>query len=409
MKSLSNEQHISQEDLLRYVEDDCSRLEMRAIDRHLATCPMCSDAVEGLMLLSEPSVAVADLNKRIDGKIAEKIAEKSADKTAEKPVRLPVNLLPEELILQVVKRPFWQQRWAAAAAVLLLFGASFWFYKNTQIRDNQSVAQFKGAILTDTMGNRTPQYKTDFEAKKGTISTPSSAPNSRVINGELAQLNDNTKGVLTDNLAVKTDAAANDKTPEPLPKPSADIAAAEPNVATEKAALTPASAPVVYAPQVDRTRDYSGAAYQNSVPYPATSVPTKAKDVAAAKEEESDVYNEKKSSKNLDEVVVTSTNAAKKLEKTKAPAAKKDPSVSDQILSRADDNFKQKKYETAVVEYTQFLNMETSGDRYDRALFQVASCYLKLNRKAEAKVIFEKLSAMNGQYERPAKKALKDL
>ena len=91
--------------LLRYVEDACSRTEMREIDRHLATCPMCSDAVEGLMLLSEPSVAVANLNKRIDARVAEI--------GTGKPTETPVLTVVEEVVeqpLRVVKRPFWQQR-----------------------------------------------------------------------------------------------------------------------------------------------------------------------------------------------------------------------------------------------------------------------------------------------------------
>jgi hypothetical protein len=179
MSHLDNEQHISQEDLLRYVEDDCSRLEMRTIDRHLATCPMCSDAVEGLMLLSEPSVAVANLNERIDKKVAEKIAEK--------PVETPIKTPIKEPVFEVVKRPFWQQRWAAAAAILLLFSGSFWFYNNSQKTKKQSVASSESIPTTDSVENRTPQYNASETAKNGDLAVVST-PNSTVSSPNLAQL-----------------------------------------------------------------------------------------------------------------------------------------------------------------------------------------------------------------------------
>jgi hypothetical protein len=404
MSHLDNEQHISQDLLLRYVEDDCSRLEMRAIDRHLATCPTCSDAVEGLMLLSEPSVAVAELNKKIDAKV-EKIIE-------ETPVKLPIKLLPEEPILQVVKRPFWQQRWAAAAAILLLFSGSFWFYKNSQKAVNQEIVSIQPPIIADSLENRTPQYKTDFEVKNGSVAANSSTQDKVAKSGELAQNTDNNKVVLTDGLSSKTNNVTAIKPTEAVEKPTADIAVAETKAEAEKVAPAPASAPVIYAPQTDRTRDYAGASNMNSVPRSTTSAPTKSEDITVTKVDGYRTTYDKNGDKKLEEVVVTGATAKKTYEKTKAPAAKKDPSVStpsEQFLSRADDNFKQKKYEIAATYYTQFLNLETSGDRHERALFQLASCYAKLNRKAEAKVIFEKLSATDGQFQRAAKKALKEL
>jgi tetratricopeptide (TPR) repeat protein len=396
MSHLTNEQHISQENLLRYVEDDCSRLEMREIDRHLATCPMCSDAVEGLMLLSEPSMAVAHVNKRIDDKVAEKINEKKVEIPFEQP------------ILTVIKRPFWQQRWAAAAAVLLLAGGSIWLFKNTQSSEKQAIASMQSEVITDTVSSSSPpQYAAAETAKKDEISAKLSTPNSVANNSELTQLKENKKEVLKDNLNKKSDTISNYKTPPKEAKPSADIALADQNKAVEKTVSKPTSAPATYAPQADRKRDYAGASAQNSVPSATTAAAMKSKDAEVAKAE--DVENEaKKTNKSLEEVVVVGSSKAKK----SIPPAKAPPSVSvspDYILSSADVYFKQKYYETAATEYTRFLNTETSGDRHERALFQLATCYVKLNKKAEAKIIFEKLSAMNGQYERAAKKALKDL
>ena len=148
----SEASHIAQEILLRYVENACSRSEMREIDRHLATCAMCSDAVEGLMLLSEPSLAIANLNKKIDARVAEigiekpteTLVEKLTETLTETPIETPILTVIEENIeqpLRVVKRPFWQERWAAAAAVLLLATGSIWVYSNSQSAEKQAVTQ----------------------------------------------------------------------------------------------------------------------------------------------------------------------------------------------------------------------------------------------------------------------------
>ncbi len=402
MSHSTNEQHISQQDLLRYVEDDCSRTEMREIDRHLATCPMCSDAVEGLMLLSEPSMAVAHLNKRIDEKVAEKINAQPVEIPLETPLETPL----EQPILTVIKRPFWQQRWAAAAAVLLLVSGSIWVFKNTQSDENQAVVSKKSKIIADTFSSAPPQYAAAETAKTGEISAKLSAPNSVANSSELTQSKEDKRRVLKDNLNKETETISNDKTSRKEAKPSAEIALADENISVEKAVSKPTSAPVTYAPQTDRTRDYAGASAQNSVPSATISASANANaEVAKAEDAENEA---KKTNKSLEEVVVVGSSKAKK----SMPAAKAPPSVSmtpDYILSSADGYFKQKYYETAATEYTRFLNSETSGDRHERALFQLATCYVKLNKKAEAKIIFEKLSAMNGQYERAAKKALKDL
>ena len=144
----------------------------------------------------------------------------------------------------------------------------------------------------------------------------------------------------------------------------------------------------------------------NNVPRSETPVPTKPKSASVTKlEEKEDNVRYSESRKEAKEVVVTGAAKAKKQE----PITPLVFSTSDQILSRADLYFKQKYYETAATDYAQFINLETSGDRYERAFFQLATCYVNMNRKADAKVIFQKLVGMNGQYERAAKKALKDL
>ena len=412
MNHLSNDQHISQEKLLRYVEDDCSRIEMREIDHHLATCSMCSDAVEGLMLLSAPTVVVDNLNKKID----EKVAAWKAEKSTEIPVEVPV-LIP---ILTVVKSPFWQQRWAAAAAVLLLVSGSFWVFNNSQKTEKQAVASAENVILPnlDTIDNPNapPQYAATETAKND---AKTAAPNvlnnenkiasntptpSGITSADMADVNSNFK----DNLRKNQADGVSEKAAPSAPKPSTDIAVVD-NVSAKPAANSTANAPTsAYesAPAYERTRDYPGATMQNTVQRPETPVPAKPKSASVTKlEEKDDNVKYSKSKESAKEVVVTSAAKAKKQESSTPSVS----STSDQLLSRADGYFKQKHYETAAADYAQFINLEPSGDRYERAFFQLATCYVNMNRKADAKVIFQKLVGMNGQYERAAKKALKDL
>jgi hypothetical protein len=463
MSPLSNEQHIAQDLLLRYVQDDCSRTEMREIDRHLATCPMCSDAVEGLMLLPDPSVAVAQLDKRIDEKVAGTISEKSVGTPAQQGVEKP--------ILQVIKRPFWQQRWAAAAAVLLLASGSIWVYKGAQNAEKEAVASSEiqavpnsalensatatVAASEDTLAD-TPQYAAAKATQKnknaidlktsGSATTTLSSPQGIAQNAPQSADFDQVIAAKIDsdakNKKVKTDTEVKNKKAETSNKPNTDLVEIAP--ATYKTGKPKISADTTTQyTATDRARDYAVTSAQNNSPRPSEQEATKLKDVATVKSEEKKQASTDKYKENV--IVAAERKAEKKQEaampvKKAAPmsasAAKKSrsepvivtPTASgvttgahpssgystpttdyDQVFSRAESFFKQKNYDVAAKEYALFVSLNTSGDRPEYALFQLANCYLKLNRKADAKAIFEKLSATNGPYQSAAKKALKSL
>ena len=384
---------------------------MREIDRHLATCPMCSDAVEGLMLLSKPTIVLDNLNKKID----EKVGNFAVGKTVETPPEMRV--LPS--ILTVVKRPFWQQRWAAAAAILLFVTGSFWIFNNAQKFDKQAVASKEATILpnsdTATNFNAPPQYATSETTKNATENvvktvapielrehgkTTKTTTPSGFAGEEMADDNTNLK----DDLGKKQADRVGEKPLSDESKSNADIAIMD-NASVQPNA--PAPAPTYSAaPAYDRTEGYAGAANMNSVPRTETATSAKPKKAPVTKfEEKGDNAKQSKSKESAQEVAVTSAAKAQK-QGTSTPSVS---GTSDQLLSRADLYFKQKYYETAAADYAQFINLEPSGDRYERAFFQLATCYVNMNRKADAKVMFQKLVGMNGTYERAAKKALKDL
>jgi hypothetical protein len=376
MSPLSNEQHITQDLLLRYVEDDCSRTEMREIDRHLATCSMCSDAVEGLLLLSQPSVAVAQLDKKIDAAIEEKKAEKSIEKSIKMPIEIPT----QQPILKVVKRPFWQQGWAAAAAVLLLASGSIWVYNGAkaekkaiasaeiQADPDAELGNNAVAMTLDSL-NQTPQYADAKTAKREEI-VADLTQSDRFVKTESAPLKPEVSGKTTNAINVPT-----------LPKksvPNSDIGANSDNISTTKVVPQAAtSAPAAYSTHTDSTQAFAVVAAQKNKAQ-ASSPPLSAKVKEAAKPEDSENV-ENNVVKKRSKAVVSSPAKAKK-PMAEAKAAPSVSTTSDPILSRADDHYNNKNYEAAVADYTKFLAQETEGDNYDHAFFQLANCYLKLNK-----------------------------
>jgi len=66
--------------LLKYINGELSGLERNQIERHLSTCEMCSDELEGLLSMQNPrsiDEVVRELNRKIDTKIDEEKTVKS--------------------------------------------------------------------------------------------------------------------------------------------------------------------------------------------------------------------------------------------------------------------------------------------------------------------------------------------
>ena len=63
------------ETLVRYARDLSTPEEAREVELHLAGCPLCSDAVDGLMMMdseTDLTADIAELHARIDAAIVEK-------------------------------------------------------------------------------------------------------------------------------------------------------------------------------------------------------------------------------------------------------------------------------------------------------------------------------------------------
>jgi len=64
-KIFDNGNCLSKSKLLNYHSGSLSGLESNAIEKHLLTCEMCSDAIEGMMLSKNPSFSIGEIDTKI--------------------------------------------------------------------------------------------------------------------------------------------------------------------------------------------------------------------------------------------------------------------------------------------------------------------------------------------------------
>ena len=69
-RSLFNESGcLSQEALKAYVNSTLKEDELRLVKAHISSCPLCEDAVEGVRLLGEGSVAMDNIAENLNRKL----------------------------------------------------------------------------------------------------------------------------------------------------------------------------------------------------------------------------------------------------------------------------------------------------------------------------------------------------
>ena len=113
--TVPNENCLTEAQLLQYLRDECPTEEEKAVDRHLTICPLCSDALEGAMLLNVPRLERS--LHRLDAKIETVYSDKTAAAKA-----VPI---VDEPVMTVVKKP--NRRWLwAAASIAAIAAAGMW-------------------------------------------------------------------------------------------------------------------------------------------------------------------------------------------------------------------------------------------------------------------------------------------
>jgi hypothetical protein len=377
--SISNEQCLTEEQLLRYAEGVMTRDEERAVDRHIASCDMCSDAVEGAMMLpvSDFKKHSASIGDKIDNAFSEKLL-KNAQNT-EGP-------LPKENAIPTLKpvRSLRLFRWVAvaAASVLVLAIAGVWL-----LTTNAPPSQEVKSAATETSIEITPQTDNLLDTVK-----------TSVPNGILSDANNN------GNIAAVPPSAPQ-MPAKPLPSkpvsPTDDMFAdVETEEKKDKTATTPVilSAPKPAAQSIDNQ------------PVMDEKINDGMSDFSKAKEQESPYPqpNEAAKSKKKTEDRMASANAQSKMTPSAAsmPSAKK--ALSDEQLFQTGVNyFNQQDYGNALSNFSKIKQEKVNSDVYEQVQWFSAMSQLKQGKKVIAKSILESVVAGRGKYAAQAAEVLK--
>ncbi|MBL7813868.1 MAG: hypothetical protein JNL70_02595 [Saprospiraceae bacterium] len=374
-----NEKCLTEVQLLRYLHDECSVAEEKAIDRHLTHCPMCSDALEGAMSLN--AARLERSLKHLDTKINEEYSPKTPIIDEKKPIQATTE--PTMTVVQGGKSRRWL--WAAAGIAALATASVFLLTKPVE-----SKLETANMVLTDTTISSPSTQTVETETKI--------AQNSSALEKETAQ-KAATSPVATTNpvgsSAVPTEGgvkgsevAVADRSTTSANTPQAD----EVGIATSESKNTR-----LETENASRAKENSEAPAANDVAVADVAKKTKDKQVRsqpAAKP--SSPYNNYPGAANAN--IETQTHSANLKKDT-------DDGLSDyQLGMRA---YQKGQYSEAVSSLNRVLAKQSRGDVYENALWYLANGYAKLNKKQESRTLLQRIVAEKGKYATQAADLLK--
>lgn len=390
-----NENCLTEVQLLRYLHDECSADEVRAIDRHLTHCPMCSDALEGAMLLN--TARLERSLKHLDTKITTQFSDKTPFIEAEKPV------------MTVVKSPKRRGWLLAAASIAALFGLGIW------ILTKPFEADFSSSVAaTDTVPNYQvpPQASTETNMAQAESSKKDSKTSDESIVNESknANLSENNTGTQPSSKEIE----ANDDVAVVQDKQNNAIV----NTPQADFGTTSAKKPVATRPAVTTNQpETEGVALSAK---DALEQQRKKTEESALKEVV--VADSYKKASNAKEKARSSQPTATPSSVNNYPGAAAQNAVTEtQSLAKAKqstDNgladyqigmqyYTKGQYKEAIGQLNRVLAKQSQGDVYENALWYLANSYLKMNKTIEAKGILKRIVAEKGKYAQQAAALLK--
>ncbi len=375
MKNIVPEENcLTEVQLLRYLHDECSRQEVQAIDRHLTLCPLCSDALEGAMLLDKGRLERT--MKHLDAKISTHYSDKTTFLAVEKPVMT---------VVKKPKRRLWL--WAAASIALIATAGIYLLTKPIEPFGTTST-------MANTEGVTVPQ-QTSPEASVSSQNKDIQA-NSSKNEGETVN-NDGIKG---------------DKTPS---HGDADAPLSQ---------ETPIVATTQNAPKVENEAVKSSKTPENTEG--VALVQKEAKDGKATaddakKQEVVDADSYKKASsvkeKQTRQVQVPSSNvknypgaaAQNNVRREDAAAKFNQPNVDDGLADYqiAMQYYTQADYNQAIAQLNRVLGKQSRGVLYENALWYLANSYLKLGKKQDGQALLQRIVNEKGKFAPQAAALLK--
>ncbi len=351
---------LTESQFMRYLNDEVTPNEARLMDRHLATCALCSDAIEGAM-----SVQASDFQHtthQLDNKF----------KTT------PVM---REKTLQFLTQPSRKMLWGIAASFALVATAATAYYysssNNAATVANVTTTPTATDALTTTE-TTLPTTTTTTTVPTTTIATPLIAPNGATIlpapsaitkdsiTKVTSALNPTAVVTTTGTAVVTTTAKAQPTTPA---TPSADMAVAETKKEMEQVAKDKNTVNLneEIAQRPDPTGNYQGAT-NNAGNY----------------------------------------NNINTLPKTAVNGKKVADSNADNDYQRAIGLYNKGKYQKAINEFNFVLAKQESGRLYHDALWYTANSYLKLEKQPEAKKLLKRIINEKGVHAQEAELLYKE-
>ncbi len=361
-----NDNCLTQEQILRYLRDETLPDETRAIDRHIGHCPMCSDAIEGAMMLDSKDLEKAFLQSK--AYILEKTNEKNLQKTALKVVRTPNRYLRYAL--------------SAAASLAVLVVAALWIFTKPMDESKEIIAEAP------------PQYNESkaadsayFEQKPLVLEPQNPEANSNTPSSYATEKPSTTK---TENSI--TDAESNKSIDNQEVKSDDNL-----NMTTTAAA----------APQKEAKQDAVATYSAND------EISTKSKDRAEEKVAMEYSAQEKKLAKSRNAKNAAPSTEGYTAQPSVPAAAKAKRSESPQemdnrVLNQGVKYFQEKEYDKAIGEFNNILTRQSSGDLYEKALWYSANAYYQKNSKTNSKAIYQRIVKEKGTFAAQAEVILKN-
>jgi hypothetical protein len=371
--SISHEQCLSEEQLLKYVEGTMTRTEERVVDRHIATCDLCSDALEGAMMVSADDFKQhsASISAKIDKNFSESrnaTSQKQEPKIATEPTQLkPVRSL--RLL-----------RWTtmAAASVLFLGTIGIWLLTTNAPSNEAKVASSEISIEAAP-----PQYSTE----NGSEMTSDTAISAAVPSTQKSDAQGNI-------------ASATPTKPQPIASqklPTNDNIAMDKDVAMMKDDEAKSSTSFGSAPQPTTQ------SIENQ-PVTQESNNDAAGNLSRSKEEQS--YSKYETAKKAKSMPSADKSAATS---SAAPTAKPIlPEMTDEkIFQTGLGYYNRKDYGNALLNFSKIKENQVGNELKEEVQWYSAMAQLKQGKKQLAKTILENIVAGKGKYAQQATEVLK--
>ena len=371
MKNIVPEENcLTEVQLLRYLHDECSTQEVRAIDCHLTHCPMCSDALEGAMLLGKGRLERT--MKHLDAKITTLYSDKTPVLTVEKPVMT---------VVKKPKRRLWL--WAAASVAVVATAAIVVLTKPVEPLNSPQIAENTEGV---SVPNQTFPEATiasqngDFQANS-TKNEGKTGQNDGVAVATTPTRSDADAGLSSETPTVATTtthAKLDDETSKPLKtaentegvafsqketKDNVDDAKLQEVIvvdANKKGSSTKAKQTRQVQVPPPSVNNYPGAAAQNNIRTESASTPSK---------------------------------------------QKTDDGLANYQIGM--QFYVKEEYSQAVSQLNRVLAKQNKGVVYENALWYLANSYLKLGKKQDGQALLQRIVTEKGKYATQAAAMLK--